>query len=926
MFSALVSLLPIRFSRQNLSLPVLAIAVLLLPIAERSSAQTTFGGSNPISVSGTAGTSEGSTVAVNGLSGSIIAISVALTNLDITAPATGSDLSGLDSVAMVLVPPHNSGLTPLDLFSGICGVGTAQVGNSTFTLADTGDTGTDNFHGMIPGLGSGTCPSALSGTYLPTDYFPAQDTFNSPGPGTTYNSAGIGASGTTSCNNLIPSGECGTYNFSTAFGLPATGSTLNGNWTLYIATQVSASYSGSPSLGSWTITFTGSAAAATTTSLSTNNNGQSSNVFTSGNGAAATVTLTATVYANNSPIPGGGTVTFFDSTGTTPGQGTALTSPVPVNSSGEASANVVFSASEEGSRTISAVYSGVSGTYASSTTPPREEVTELTVNHPYNNPPGSTTFCNGPVQANSGGPAGGTGGYPYPSQLVLDSSMTQLNGTIQDITVTLNGLQVEVPDSMGFLLQAPNTNAFEFMSWADGSGPGNDQLTPSTLDVWLSDTGSGLLQTNTQNTDSQQNCSSSSSSCRPADDYSQTSALYNDTFPSPAPSAFGKALPTGSATFTSAFGGAAAIGTWQLYLNTWPAENPQTSNSQLPPYGQLNQWCLNFTMQSNAHATTTSVTGSPNPATFTSPATTASLNLTANVTVTDGTPLSDDTNPGTVTFTDGATTLGTASVSGAGVATLSGVALAEGTHQIVASYSGTDTGTEFGISTGTFDLRVNQATTSPTAGSGAGPYTFCNSGSIIAPGLGNDTGPASPYPSNIFVTGLPGTVKAATVTLNGFQTTDQSGLLSLLVGPGGNNLDFFSLTGSDLSTGAPPPFNLTFADGGASISGNLSAAGTYAPTSFNTNIAYPQCPPNAPLCAIEAVGPSLASNPFTPTNKAYSAGGGVFGDADTAGVFGGTTSSTYNGNGTWSLYLDDGGPLAGDEPIYVNNGWCVSLT
>ena len=52
MFSALFSLLPSRFSRLNSSLFVLAVSVLLLPLAERSSAQT-FGGSNPITVSGT---------------------------------------------------------------------------------------------------------------------------------------------------------------------------------------------------------------------------------------------------------------------------------------------------------------------------------------------------------------------------------------------------------------------------------------------------------------------------------------------------------------------------------------------------------------------------------------------------------------------------------------------------------------------------------------------------------------------------------------------------------------------------------------------------------------------------------------------------------------------------------------------------------
>ena len=617
--------------------------------------------------------------------------------------------------------------------------------------------------------------------------------------------------------------------------------------------------------------------------------------------------LTATV----SPNPAGGTVTFYDSTFTNPGQGTILASAVPVNGSGQAQATVTFPASEEGSRSISAVFNGTSG-FASSTTPPGGEVTELTVNQPYN--PSSTTFCNGPISINNNnGLVGGTGGFPYPSQLVLGSSFSQLQGTIENVTLTLNGLATEQPNFLGFLLQAPNGNAFEAMSWADGSG----STISSPLSLLLSDDGSGELQTSADNRES---CTSGSP-CKPADDYSQIGPLFSDTFPVPAPgpSLIGKPYPTGSATFTSAFGGGSANGTWLLYANNWLEANP--------PYGQLGSWCLNFTMQSNAHPTNTSVGGSPNPASFTPPSTTASVTITANVSVSDTSGLTVD--GGTVTFVDGATTLGTASVSN-GQATLT-TPLAEGTHQIVASYSGTDTGTEFGISTGTFDQRVDTATTNPTSASvQAGPYTFCNPGGITAPGLGNDSGPASPYPSNIYVTNLPGTVNSVTVTLNGFTTRDQGDLLSLLVGPGGNNFDFFSLTGSNVST-APSPFNLTFSDLAASSiaegsSGNLSSSGTFKPTSYNTDITFPQCPPNAPLCGIEAVGPPLASNPFTPTNKAATAGTAILGNADAAGVFGGTTSSTYNGNGTWSLYLDDGGPTGGGETTNVNGGWCVSLT
>ena len=297
------SAMPLRSALLRLTPVVLAIGALLMPAQSRAACTTTGNvttctSSSGITVSGTFGASAGSTVSVSGLSSTITVISLTLNNLNVT---------NLNSVAMVLVPPSGSGLTALDFFSGIC-----NSGNATFTLADTGANGANNLSGMIPGLGSSTCPSALSGTYLPTDYFPGQDTFNSPGPGTFYNSAGIGSS---QCSSLNV--NCGSFNFS-SFG--TTGSVLNGTWTLYIANQSPSGFTPSGSLGSWSISFTGSSSTATTTSTSANPNGSSSLVFTSSNvhGDATTptsVTLTATV----SPNPGGGTVNFYDSTGTSAG-------------------------------------------------------------------------------------------------------------------------------------------------------------------------------------------------------------------------------------------------------------------------------------------------------------------------------------------------------------------------------------------------------------------------------------------------------------------------------------------------------------------------------------------------------------------------------------------------------------------------------
>jgi len=97
----------------------------------------------------------------------------------------------------------------------------------------------------------------------------------------------------------------------------------------------------------------------------------------------------------------------------------------------------------------------------------------------------------------------------------------------------------------------------------------------------------------------------------------------------------------------------------------------------------LNREFLGFageTCQSvGLNATTTSVSASPNPALVSSPVT-----LTATVNKGTGVPIPT----GTVTFTDGASVLGTGSVNASSMATLQTSVLALGTHTITASYGG----------------------------------------------------------------------------------------------------------------------------------------------------------------------------------------------------------------------------------------------
>jgi hypothetical protein len=87
-----------------------------------------------------------------------------------------------------------------------------------------------------------------------------------------------------------------------------------------------------------------------------------------------------------------------------------------------------------------------------------------------------------------------------------------------------------------------------------------------------------------------------------------------------------------------------------------------------------------FLVRSDTTTTTTTLTSSSNPSVFGQPVT-----FTATVTVSApgmGTPT------GTITFRDGATTIGTGTLNASGVATFSTSALAAGNHQIRATYGG----------------------------------------------------------------------------------------------------------------------------------------------------------------------------------------------------------------------------------------------
>lgn len=709
----------------------------------------------------------------------------------------------------------------------------------------------DSASNILPGGVGATC---TAGPYKATDYFPGADSF--PGGPSSYSSAGDGTDGGYSGR------VSGTATFSNTFISNLTTSQMNGTWTLYVASQVS-SPAASGAIGSWTITFTTAASSvSTTTSLSTSPN---PSFTTSPN---ALVTLTATVSSSGGPADNG-TVSFYDSV-----EGTLATG-VSVNASGVATATATLS--EEGEHNLHAVYNGGTGFDPSTSS----TVTQIANNHAAL--VGGNSLCNqGAITIPAGNATTGVGGAPYPSNLVLGGTEETLSGIIQKVTLSLNGFSDPDPNALGFQLVAPDGTAYEFMSMTGGSSA------TGSINLVLDDAAATSMS---------RSATLTAGTYKPTSDTNQTTTP--DAYPSPAPSTFAVAAPAGAATLQQEFGGKGLAGTWKLYVSN---RDPGASGTI------ANGWCMNLTMQSGAHGTQTVVTGSPNPA-----ASGATVTLTATVTVTDLSGLT--VNAGTVTFTDGSTTLGTASLV-SGVATLTTNSLAEGTHHIIASYGGSNSPDVFGVSSGNFNLRIDHATVP------SGSYIYCNSGAIAVPNDSAVTGTAGPYPSNITVTHLPGTVKALAVMLKQLTASQINGLTSLLVGPGGANIDFFSRVGGSSSISSP--IDLMFYDtAGAGIPATLTTGGNYKPTSATTGNTYPACPANATGCQSPPVGPPLSSDPFSPASYAQPASAAIFGNSGAAGVFGGTTSSSFNGNGEWSLYLNQVVNLASN--VNIAGGWCLDF-
>ncbi len=180
---------------------------------------------------------------------------------------------------------------------------------------------------------------------------------------------------------------------------------------------------------------------------------------------------------------------------------------------------------------------------------------------------------------------------------------------------------------------------------------------------------------------------------------------------------------------------------------------------------------------------------------------------------------------------------------------------------------------------------------SAMAGAAAGQSVFSSAGPIA----GQLSGPASPYPSEIVVSGLTEPVALVRVRLNGLShelSTQEFDIL--LVAPTGETV----LLMSDVGALAPVSgLNLVFDDDAPAMTFAALSSGTYAPTNLNDGIGTDGFDPPAP-----------------------------------AGPYGGTLAAFRgkDANGTWKLFvMDDTGGDAGaiaSWALEIFVGTCVTST
>ena len=189
----------------------------------------------------------------------------------------------------------------------------------------------------------------------------------------------------------------------------------------------------------------------------------------------------------------------------------------------------------------------------------------------------------------------------------------------------------------------------------------------------------------------------------------------------------------------------------------------------------------------------------------------------------------------------------------------------------------------------------------------AAAITFSNPAPITIPSKGT----ATPYPSQIAVSGVRGTTADIKVTLTNFSHTYAGDVAIVLVPPRGTSVLLMNLFLNGSGAGPTSNANITF-DGAAA--GLLPATGpvttgSYKPTAYS--LAYASFPAPGPATNFCNPGPTLGGG-LPCTNPV--------GENAFVGALRG-----FNPNGTWSLYVvdtanDDAGEIAGGWSLDINGG------
>lgn len=629
-----------------------------------------------------------------------------------------------------------------------------------------------------------------------------------------------------------------------------TGINNGDKWTLTVVNLDG--YTTPITVSSWEMIVTYATTTPTSTSVSSNLNP----AFTSNS-----VTLTATISPSSGPT---GTVAFTDNGTTIAGCGAATVS------GGEATCDTTM---PQGYNNIDAVYSGGGGYGQSS-----GSLTQLVEVQPAQS---GNTWCN---NTSFSAPLNGTP-IAYPAMIPVSgyspgTTVGNVTLELEDVTEGAAGAGIEAE----FLLVAPGgSNNLDFLDSAfntEASG---------AVNLYISD--AATLSPNYGTPTNNDTYLPFDGNVEPFDTFPPSNSPIVDSNIPSVPSTINYAAPygkTNALTLQQAFSGAPANGDWALYATASNGSDALT----------VGGWCISLDVNSGV-GTTTALTSSAQKAALNS-----SVTFTATVTVNGG---STPVTSGTVEFKDettGAVLNSAATLNGSGVAAVTTSALAEGDHKILATYSGTST---YNTSFANIYQRIDH-TTGVTA-LGGNSWQFCNAGAItIAEG---SSGAETPNPSNIFVSNLPGTVNTATLTLENFSILvgDQlDNTESLVVGPTGAALDFFSNTAAGTIEDEASTGNYTFADSAGSLvpsgSGNLTP-GTYKPTSY--------------------VGTENANDVFTADFGGFYTLPATFGYSATRGTS--AFANEFDGTnpvGTWSLYFNS--PNANANGTGAAGGWCMNFT